>query len=65
MTREEHLVKAKSDRERAKRYGDIIAELDADYLISDLERMTDREYASYIKLRKMYSHLSVVPTTKG
>lgn len=65
MTREEHLVQAKADKERAKRYGDFIAQIDAEYLISDLERMTDGEYEAYIKLRKMYSHLSVTPTTKG
>jgi hypothetical protein len=38
---------SKSNRERAKRYGDFIAQIDAEYLISDLERMTDGEYEAY------------------
>lgn len=65
MTREEHLTQAKADKERAKRYGDYIAQIDAEYLISDLERMTDQEYETYIKLRKMYSCVSVTPIAKG
>lgn len=65
MTREEHLVKARADLDIAKRRGDYLAQISIRSLIADLVKMSDVEYKAYIKVRKMYSTVSVVPVIKG
>lgn len=65
MTREEHLVKARANLDLAKRNGDYLAEISVRSLIADLLKMSDTEYKAYIKVRKMYSRVSVFPIVEG
>ena len=60
MTRQEHNEQLDKQLQKAKRYGDYI-EVDAtEMLIEDLKKVTDEEYLSYIKVKKMYSENSVI-----
>lgn len=60
MTKQEHLDRLKKDLAKAKAYGDRIKANEISIEIYEFEKVTDKEYASYIKVRKMYAEHSTI-----
>lgn len=58
MTRQEHITQLERDLKCAKICGDYIGADDARILLEDLKKITDKEYESYIKVKKMYAEHS-------
>lgn len=65
MTLNEHKKEARDLLDHAKRYGDWIAVTEYEALLSDLEKLTEPEYVSYVKVKKMLQANTVKPIAKG
>mgnify|MGYP004711605825 CR=1 FL=1 len=65
MTREEHIKQTEKELARAKAWGDWFSVTSCEALLVDLNKLTDKEYASYIKCRRMYSAASVKAVPVG
>lgn len=61
MARKEMIAQTQTRLDRAKRNGDWFGVTECEHLLTDLKRMTDVEYASYMKVKKMYGANSVKP----
>lgn len=61
MSRKEMIAQTKARLERAKRNNDWFSITECEQLLSDLNRMTELEYASYMRVKKMYASNSVKP----
>ncbi|AEV89627.1 hypothetical protein OBP_190 [Pseudomonas phage OBP] len=64
MTLNEHKKEVEALLAHAKRYGDYQGITEHEQLLSDLEKLTESEYASYIKVRKMFGANSVKPIVR-
>lgn len=60
MTRQEHIDQLKEDLKKAEAYGDYIKAHEVRDMIFNLEKTTDQNYGTYIKLMKMYAENSVI-----
>lgn len=60
MTRQEHIDSLKSDLKRAEAHGDYIKAHEVRDMIFNLEKTTDENYGTHIKLIKMYAENSVI-----
>jgi len=60
MTRQEHIAKLEKRIKRANAMGDYIGADNDRLLLEDLKKVTDKEYAVYIKLRGRYAEHSTI-----
>lgn len=60
MTKQEHLEILKGRRRRANAFGDRLGANEITLEIEELEKVTDKEYSTYIKVRKLYAEHSTI-----
>lgn len=65
MTKEELIAKTEKELNRARANGDWFSVTSHELLLADLNKLTDKEYDSYIKARKLFSAASVRPIAYG
>jgi hypothetical protein len=60
MTKQEHLEILNGRLRRASAYGDRLGANEIKLEIYELEKVTDKEYDTYIKVKKMYAEHSTI-----